>query len=152
MEAPDRWVRVRVALKIIKAGMDTAQVVARFEAERAGDRPDVPQPGRIREGRAAVAGGVGEPAPARPRRPRGLPPQDGVAVMRQITAPSNAGSLAMAQSAAEGLARTLGPDHPDTLASHRHLALALMSASRVAEAVALHEDTVKAKGRVHGPD
>ncbi|MEX2139720.1 MAG: hypothetical protein WD894_10690 [Pirellulales bacterium] len=30
----DRPVRRRVALKIIKAGLDTAQVIARFEAER----------------------------------------------------------------------------------------------------------------------
>ncbi len=34
MAEQDRPVRRRVALKVIKAGMDTAQVVARFEAER----------------------------------------------------------------------------------------------------------------------
>ena len=34
MAEQDKPVRRRVALKVIKAGMDTAQVVARFEAER----------------------------------------------------------------------------------------------------------------------
>ena len=34
MAEQERPVRRRVALKIIKAGMDTGQVVARFEAER----------------------------------------------------------------------------------------------------------------------
>ena len=34
MAEQERPVRRRVALKIIKPGMDTAQVVARFEAER----------------------------------------------------------------------------------------------------------------------
>jgi serine/threonine protein kinase len=41
MAEQERPVRRRVALKIIKPGMDTSQVIARFEAERSG-RPSLP--------------------------------------------------------------------------------------------------------------
>ena len=150
-ERPDRWVRRRVALKIIKAGMDTAQVVARFEAERQAIA-------RTYRSLAAYEKAerqwqvVLESARRRlgPNAPEVFRAQDSVAFMRQIAGRSDAESLALARSAAKGLARTLGPDHPDTLASRRHLGLSLMSAGRAAEAVALHEDTVKAKERVLG--
>ena len=44
-------VRRRVALKVIKLGMDTKQVVARFEAERAGAGDDGPSEHREGSGR-----------------------------------------------------------------------------------------------------
>jgi eukaryotic-like serine/threonine-protein kinase len=60
--------------------------------------------------------------------------------------------LGLARSAAEGLARLLGPDHPSTLASREHLALAYRHAGRTAEAIALHEATLKLMEARFGPD
>jgi tRNA A-37 threonylcarbamoyl transferase component Bud32 len=51
--------------------------------------------------------------------------------------------LEMAKTAADGLARTLGPDHPDTLSSRNDLAEAYHDAGRIAEATTLHEATLK---------
>jgi tetratricopeptide (TPR) repeat protein len=55
----------------------------------------------------------------------------------------NAEVLEMAKSAAEGLGRTLGPDHSLTLASRNSLAEAYQDAGRTAEAITMHEATLK---------
>jgi serine/threonine protein kinase len=60
--------------------------------------------------------------------------------------------LEMAKSAAEGLARILGPDHPDTLTSRNDLAAAYHAAGRIEEAVTLHEATLKQRESKLGPD
>jgi serine/threonine protein kinase/tetratricopeptide (TPR) repeat protein len=60
--------------------------------------------------------------------------------------------LEMAKSATEGLARVLGPDHPDALDSRGNLALAYLDAGRTAEAIALHEANLKLRTAKHGPD
>ena len=60
MAEQERPVRRQVALKIIKPGMDTRQVIARFEAERQAlammDHPNIAKvlstPGSARENRA----------------------------------------------------------------------------------------------------
>ena len=78
--------------------------------------------------------------------------QDGVAVNRQLAGRFDPEMLVMARSATEGLARTLGPDHPDALASRRSLALCLQSAGRWDDAVAVHEAIVKAKTSTLGPN
>jgi tetratricopeptide (TPR) repeat protein len=48
--------------------------------------------------------------------------------------------------------RLLGPDHPDTLTSRGHLALAYHAAGRTAEAITLHEQNLAGRERVLGPD
>jgi serine/threonine protein kinase len=60
--------------------------------------------------------------------------------------------LEMAKSAAEGLARVLGPDHPDTLQSRNYLASAYRAAGRTAEALTLHEANLKQSESQLGPD
>jgi tetratricopeptide (TPR) repeat protein/tRNA A-37 threonylcarbamoyl transferase component Bud32 len=60
--------------------------------------------------------------------------------------------LEMAKSAAEGLARILGPDHPDTLTSRNNLALAYLDAGRTAEAITLLEANLKQQESKLGPD
>ena len=60
--------------------------------------------------------------------------------------------LEMAKSACEGLARILGPDHPDTLASRGNLAEAYRAAGRTAEAIELQEATLKTRESKLGPD
>jgi tetratricopeptide (TPR) repeat protein/tRNA A-37 threonylcarbamoyl transferase component Bud32 len=60
--------------------------------------------------------------------------------------------LEMAKSASEGLARVLGPDHPETLNSRGHLANAYGDAGRTAEAIALHEVNLKLRMAKLGPD
>jgi eukaryotic-like serine/threonine-protein kinase len=60
--------------------------------------------------------------------------------------------LEMAKSASEGLAGVLGPDHPDTLASRGNLAEAYRAAGRIAEAIELHEATLKTRESKLGPD
>jgi serine/threonine protein kinase len=65
---------------------------------------------------------------------------------------SDAEVLEMAKSASEGLARVLGPDHPDTLGSRNNLALAYRDARRIAEAIALLEATLKQSEAKLGPD
>jgi hypothetical protein len=47
--------------------------------------------------------------------------------------------LEMAKSAAEGLARVLGPDHLETLVSRNNLANAYQAAGRTTDAITLHE-------------
>ena len=46
----------------------------------------------------------------------------------------------------------LGPDHPDTLTSRNNLATAYRYAGRLAEAIALHEETLKLREAKLGPD
>ena len=48
--------------------------------------------------------------------------------------------------------RVLGADHPGTLSSRNHLALAYRDAGRTAEAITLLEHTVADQERVLGPD
>jgi serine/threonine protein kinase/tetratricopeptide (TPR) repeat protein len=64
----------------------------------------------------------------------------------------DAEALEMAKSASEGLARILGPDHPDTLNSRNNLAMAYLDAGRTAEAIALLEPTLARKESKFGPD
>jgi serine/threonine protein kinase/tetratricopeptide (TPR) repeat protein len=56
------------------------------------------------------------------------------------------------RSAAEGLARALGPDHPDTLNSRVNLGNAYLEAGRTSEAIALYETTLKQYESNLGPD
>ena len=58
----------------------------------------------------------------------------------------------MARTANEGLARVLGPDHPDTLDSRNNLAMAYLDADRVDEAIAAFEENVKLEETKLGPD
>ncbi len=60
--------------------------------------------------------------------------------------------LEMAKSASEGLARVLGPDHPDTLSSRNNLALAYSAAGRTAEAITLQQANRKLEESKLGPD
>jgi tetratricopeptide (TPR) repeat protein len=60
--------------------------------------------------------------------------------------------MGMARSAAEGLERVLGPDHPDTQDSRNHLAMAYLDAGRLAEAIALLEPMLKLSESKFGPD
>jgi tetratricopeptide (TPR) repeat protein len=48
--------------------------------------------------------------------------------------------------------QALGPDHPDTLTTRNHLALAYWGADRTDEAIALGEQVLAARERVLGPD
>ena len=64
----------------------------------------------------------------------------------------DADMLEMAKSAGEGLARVLGPDHLDTLISRNSLAEAYLAVGRTAEAIALHQATLKLRESKLGPD
>ena len=46
----------------------------------------------------------------------------------------------------------LGPDHPDTLTSMNDLAVSYRAAGRLADALALHEETLKRRQAKLGPD
>ena len=58
----------------------------------------------------------------------------------------------MHRAASEGLARLLGPDHPDTLTSRSSLANAYLAAGRTAEAITMHEATLKLMESKLGPN
>ena len=60
--------------------------------------------------------------------------------------------IEMASSAAEGLTRILGPDDPETLRSRNDLARGLPRRRGTAEAMALHESTLKSRESKLGPD
>jgi tetratricopeptide (TPR) repeat protein len=60
--------------------------------------------------------------------------------------------MKMAETAAEGLERTLGPDHPDTLIALDNLAVAYRDAGRHPEALALLERLRDARTAKVGPD
>jgi serine/threonine protein kinase len=59
--------------------------------------------------------------------------------------------LEMARTAYDGLARALGPDHPDTLDSWNNLAEAYLKADRIAEAIAAYEENVRIEEKALGP-
>jgi tetratricopeptide (TPR) repeat protein len=61
-------------------------------------------------------------------------------------------AIAVGEPLVEDSERVLGPDHPDTLRSRNHLALAYQEAGRAAEAIPLHERTLADQERVLGPD
>ena len=46
----------------------------------------------------------------------------------------------------------LGPEHPDTLARRSNLAIDYAALGRTAEAVELHEETLRVRKRVLGPE
>src|SRR5262249_8377410 len=60
--------------------------------------------------------------------------------------------LKMAETAAAGLARTRGPDHPSTLDALHNLAGAYQGAGKVREAAALYERVRDARIAKLGPD
>jgi hypothetical protein len=49
-------------------------------------------------------------------------------------------------------ARSVGPDHPDTLTSHSHLAAAYLAAGRIDEAITSHQEILADRERTLGPD
>ncbi len=61
-------------------------------------------------------------------------------------------ALELLQQASEGLQRTLGPDHADTLSSRNNLALAYQAAGRIAEAIRMKEEILKLHELKLGPD
>jgi eukaryotic-like serine/threonine-protein kinase len=64
----------------------------------------------------------------------------------------DAGVLKLAETAAKGLERTLGPDHASTVAAVAHLADAYQADGRLHEAIALHERVRDALIATVGPD
>jgi serine/threonine protein kinase/tetratricopeptide (TPR) repeat protein len=64
----------------------------------------------------------------------------------------DAAVMKMAETAAEGLEHTLGPDHPSTLDTLEHLALAYRDAGKLPEAIALYERVRDARIAKLGPD
>ena len=65
---------------------------------------------------------------------------------------SAAQSIVIGERLVAASERVLGPDHPDTLASRRNLAIGYRAVGRVDEAVSLDEQTLAASERVLGPD
>jgi lipopolysaccharide biosynthesis regulator YciM len=65
---------------------------------------------------------------------------------------NDAETLAMAREAADGLARLLGPDHTNTLASMNNLAIAYKAAGRLDRAIPLHEQTLELRKSKLGAD
>jgi tetratricopeptide (TPR) repeat protein len=156
-------IRRRVALKVLKPGMDTRQVIARFEAERqALALMDHPHIARVLDAGATDSGRpyfVMELVKGVPITEfcdaNHLPPG---ARLRLTLGTSflyqGEGRKAAEQyEAARALyARRLGPDHPDTLASMNHLANSYAALGRHADAVELREQTLTLRRAKFGPD
>jgi serine/threonine protein kinase len=64
----------------------------------------------------------------------------------------DAETLALAKEAADGLARTVGNDHPDTLVSMGNLAMCYMDAGKLDRALPLLEETLALQKSKLGPD
>ena len=64
---------------------------------------------------------------------------------------SGGDALAMAETAAHGLERLLGPDHPDTLASMNILAMGCQAAGKFDLALPLFEETLRLRTAKLGP-
>ncbi|MFE8948905.1 tetratricopeptide repeat protein [Streptomyces sp. NPDC007856] len=92
--------------------------------------------------------GAGRPVPA--------PPVERSARHREAVRLAGLGRWAEAgeahQAVAAERAALLGPDHPETLASHYEAAFALVRAGRVTEAMAAYTDLAEARTRVLGAD
>ena len=65
---------------------------------------------------------------------------------------TDAGVLQMAEAAAQGLERTLGPDHPQTLTTLNNLATAYQTVGRLPEAISLLERVRDGRIAKLGPD
>ena len=64
----------------------------------------------------------------------------------------DADTLELAKTASEGLARSLGPNHPDTFSSRHNLALAYLDAGRTDDAITMLEATLKQREAKLGLD
>jgi len=78
--------------------------------------------------------------------------QSGLAHILRHRGRYDAETLAMAKEAADGLARTLGNDHPDTLRGMSNLACAYLDAGQIDRALPLFEDTLALSKSKLGPD
>ena len=65
---------------------------------------------------------------------------------------SSAQAIQIGEQLAADQEQALGPDHPDTLASHYNLAASYQDVGRTAEAIILHERTLAARERILGAD
>jgi tetratricopeptide (TPR) repeat protein len=77
---------------------------------------------------------------------------DGLAHILRHRNRSDAEAMKLAETAAAGLERTRGPDHPDTLTALCHLSIAYQHVGKVSEAIALAERVRDAKIARLGPD
>ena len=89
-------------------------------------------------------------ARARPPRHAHQPQQPRRGLPRRR--PDRRGDRAARGDAQARWSRSSGPDHPDTLTSRNNLAEAYLAAGRTAEAIALHEATLKLTESKLGPD
>ena len=111
----------KVALKVIKAGMDTREVLVRFEAERqALAMMDHPNIAKVLDAGATVTisamNNLASAYAAGGRKERGLELSEEVLRLRR---------------------KVLGPKHPDTLKAMQNLAISYQEAGRREEALAL---------------
>ncbi|MGO9918200.1 MAG: protein kinase domain-containing protein [Isosphaeraceae bacterium] len=92
---------------------------------------------------------------ARQRDPRSAEPYQALSELAHILrhrGRRDADVMTMAETAADGLGRTLGPDHADTLNALANLALAYLDAGKLREGTALLERVRDAKIAQLGPD
>jgi hypothetical protein len=141
-------VQRRVALKIIKPGMDSRQVIARFEAERqAVALMDHPNIAKVFDAGTTEAG--------RPYFVMEL--VHGLPITRycddnHLTPKEPAVFIALLETVRDGRMAQLGPCHPDTLTSQTNLAVAYLIAGRSADGIGLLERVRDTATKQLGPD
>ena len=116
------------------------------------DRDDLPRPGVLGKGRSQVRAVLDAARQRDPRSAEAYRAQGYLAHILYHRGRRDAEVLEMAEAAAKGLERTLGPDHPDTLTTLNHLATAYRDAGKLPEAIALLERVRDAQIATLGPD
>jgi tetratricopeptide (TPR) repeat protein len=145
-------VRRRVALKILKPGMDTRQVIARFEAERQAlaimDHPNI---AKVHDGGVTPLG--------RPYFVMEL--VKGVSITEfcvqaligaRLSAGRTADAIALSEHAGKVCVKKLGADHPITLATLHNQAQTYRAAGKTAAALALYQEVRDACVKKLGAD
>jgi len=111
--------------------------------------PDHPHTAQSRQNLAAAYRAAGRTEEAIADEPAAADPE---AIAPPEQPPVSPGAVSLYEQVLADRERDLGPDHPDTLNSRSHLAVAYQAAGRADEAVALYEQVLADRERVLGPD
>ena len=141
-DEPERWGQIEEEAAALLGAVDVTAIPVRDNAGRRREALDL-----VEQLRATAGQNYSKTLFSRPRTAHAL--AHALQYATELGDPQSALSLS---DAVNLLTRTLGPDHPDTLASRGNLAAAYLSAGRLEQAVPLFERTLTDRERVLGSD
>ena len=141
-DEPERWGQIEEEAAALLGAVDVTAIPVRDNAGRRREALDL-----VEQLRATAGQNYSKTLFSRPRTAHAL--AHALQYATELGDPQSALSLS---DAVNLLTRTLGPDHPDTLASRGNLAAAYLSAGRLEQAVPLFERTLTDREHLLGAD